>query len=126
MGLFQTTLSAAVAVGIVDVAATLVGQSAAPSIAPYVDAGGSAALVAAIIYIAKKVSNGDLVARPVADLARQAEIREERLAELHRNLEAETQRTIDKLMDIINESKSREDALRMLLIQQHIPPGHKP
>lgn len=105
------------------VAIQVIAQATSPSITPYIDAGGSAALVAAIIYIAKKVSNGDLVSRPVADMAKMAEAREERLAELNRVHVAETQRTIDKLMEIINESKSREDALRMLLIQQHIPPA---
>lgn len=98
--------------------AEVIAQSSTSQVTPWVDAGGSAALVAAIIYIAKKVSNGDLVARPVADVARQQEIREEKLAELNRHHAEENQRTIAKLMEVIEDAKSREDALRAMLMQR--------
>lgn len=98
--------------------AEIVMQVGSPSLTPYIDAGGSAALVAAIIYIAKKVSNGDLVARPVAEVARLQEERERKLAELIEKIHDENKRTIQKLLELIEDSKSREDALRLILLQK--------
>lgn len=112
------TIFLPVTVAVIGMGAELFASTHPASYAPWVETGGSAALVAAIVYIAKKVSNGDLVARPVAEVTRLQEERERKLAELVLHCQQENNRTIDKLRELLEDSKSREDTLRTLLIQR--------
>lgn len=67
---------------------------------PWVSGGGAAAAVGGLVYIAKKLADGSLVAYPVADLHRQSDERERQLHEL------------------VDDSRQREDSLRLLILQQ--------
>lgn len=52
------------------------------TIAPWLYGGGSVAAVACLAYIARQFANGSVVARNTAEVAREAEEREDQLAQL--------------------------------------------
>ena len=68
------------------------------TLAPYVSGGGAAAAVAGLVYIAKKLASGELVAVPIAHLMESSAKRED---------------TLQKLLD---DSKEREDVMRAFLV----------
>lgn len=73
-------------------------------VGPWVSGGGSFAAVGGLAYLAKKFANGELVAANTGMLIQQGAAREERV------------------LGLVEDAKSREDALRALLIAQG---GHR-
>jgi hypothetical protein len=67
---------------------------------PWAQVGGTATAVGALAYVAKLLADGKLVAQPVAEIVKHGEERERRLEEL------------------LQDSKEREDALRLMLVQR--------
>lgn len=86
---------------VISVATWLYAQtSGTDTLAPYVSGGGAAAAVAGLVYIAKKLASGELVAVPIADVMKQQATREE------------------KLLEMLDEAKDREDAFKAFLYQR--------
>lgn len=76
-------VAAAIASALVGVIASTLGSvlllaqtTGTDTLAPYVSGGGAAAAVAGLVYIAKKLASGELVAVPIANVMRQQEERE--------------------------------------------------
>lgn len=72
----------------------------ADNLAPYVSGGGAAAAVAGLVYIAKKLASGELVAVPIANVMKQQEDRERKLSEL------------------LEDGKEREDVYKSFLLHK--------
>ena len=71
--------------------------AASTDLGPWAQVGGTGVAVSALVYVAKLMADGKLVALPVADIIKAAEDRERRL------------------IDQVEDGKQREDALRALL-----------
>lgn len=78
----------------------VLAETSGSSVAPWAQVTGTAAAVGGLVYVAKLLADGRLVAQPVSDLVKEGARREERLHEL------------------VNESVDRENALRAFLIQK--------
>lgn len=83
----------------VGTAAVLAAETGA-EFAPILSGTGAAAAVGGLAYVVKKFAAGELVAFPLASITQAALERERRL------------------QDLIDQSKDREDALRLLLIER--------
>lgn len=80
--------------------ATVIAETSGSSVAPWAQVTGTAAAVGGLVYVAKLLADGRLVAQPVADLLRESAHREERLHQA------------------LDESQERENALRAFLISK--------
>lgn len=83
----------------VGTAAALAAQTGT-DLAPILSGSGAAAAVGGLAYVVKKFAAGELVAFPLASVT-QASIERER-----------------KLQELIEQSREREDALRLLLMER--------
>lgn len=86
-------------------------SSGGTNLAPFVQGGGSAAAVAGLVYFARMVLRGDLVAKPTAE--REAEL----AAAVRATAERETAgvRREEALTLLVQQAAAREDALRKAL-----------
>lgn len=77
--------------------------AASTDLGPWAQVGGTGVAVSALVYVAKLMADGKLVALPVAEIIKKADDRERRLE------------------DMVEDGKQREDALRALLFQRQGP-----
>ena len=96
-------VAAAIATSTAGTVATAVGYllattSGTDTLAPYVSGGGAAAAVAGLVYIAKKLASGELVAVPISDVMKQQERREA------------------TLLVLVEEGREREDVYKSFLL----------
>ncbi len=100
----MTNVIAALSAAILGLAGTVAGTLAqaggSSDFGPWAQVGGIATAVGALSYVAKLLADGKLVAQPIAELAKAAEARDNRLAQL------------------VEASHQREDSLRQLLMNQ--------
>lgn len=93
---------AAVAAAFIGAGAALisavVGAAGDADFGPWISGGGAAAAVTGLAYVVKKFASGEVVAFPVAEFARKASDRE------------------DRLIDLVEECMAREDGYRAFLI----------
>lgn len=90
-------------------ALTVLAQTSPESITPWVSAGGSAAAVSGLVYMAKKLVDGSLVAAPIADLLRRADERDREF--LHLVAEQE-----DRWGRVVRDGAEREDVYRDIIL----------
>jgi len=93
----------ALALAVAGNTAVLAAAETSPSLAPWLQGGGSAAAVAGLVYVARMVVKGDLVTRSVA--AREAEVSAAIRVTAEREL---------RLIELIAASHDREIALSKL------------
>lgn len=92
------------------IAATLgpfIAQATAPDVAPWVSAGGATAAVGGLVYVARLLASGQLIAAPVAAREKEASEREKVL-----------ERLVEQSHDLIAEGNRREDAFHRFLINR--------
>lgn len=99
-----TNVFAALTTSVAGVVTPLVAQAATHDVAPWVSAGGATAAVGGLVYIAKKLAAGELVAVPVAKLLEQSRADH------------------DKLGALTAECLRREDLLHRMLLAQGTGP----
>lgn len=76
-------------------------------ITPWTTIGSNAAVVGALIYFAKEFVRGKIVAQPIDQLLREAAEREHVLQDQLKRTEA-----------LLEDSKNREDSLRLILLNR--------
>lgn len=104
LGIIATLLSALVGAATSTFGSVLAATDGT-EVGTWLAGGGSAAAVAGLAYIAKRLASGDLVAIRVDKLLKDGEVRETRLEAL------------------VTEGRAREDALRDLLLNRRPAPG---
>ncbi len=97
----------------------LIAQTPDPSVlAPYVDSGALLAVVGALIWVMKRVGSGEMVARPVVEIAEREASRNDAYKALVSEIRMESHREVEKLKELIEEGKEREELLRQILIHK--------
>jgi hypothetical protein len=102
-GQLVSAISTAV-LGVTASTAGLLAQAAAPDVAPWVSAGGATAAVGGLVYVARLLASGELVASPVADRERDL-----------RRLVHQSERREERLQELLEEAGRREDSYHRVL-----------
>lgn len=94
------------AVGVLAQASALVLAAASgDAVTPWVSGGGAAAAVGGLVYMAKKLMAGELVALNTAQMIEKAGERDQRFADL-----------VTRVLEVERDGREREDAHRALLL----------
>jgi hypothetical protein len=96
-GAFVALAVAAVGTVVSFIGSFFAAAAGAPEVIPWAQVGGTATAVGALAYVAKLLADGRLVAQPVADLIRDAKVREDALTAIAKVMQED--RT--KLMELL-------------------------